>query len=41
VSREPQALARESIRGAISVSKPIAGLVPWTDDFSNLFGVLK
>ncbi len=41
VSRDPQALAREPIRAAISVSKPIAGLVPWTDDFSNLFGVLK
>jgi spermidine synthase len=41
VSRDPRALARESIRGAVSVSQPIAGLVPWTDDFSNLFGVLK
>lgn len=41
VSRDPQALASESIRSAISVSQPIAGLVPWTDDFSNLFGVLK
>jgi spermidine synthase len=41
VSRDPRALARESIRGAVSVSQPIPGLVPWTDDFSNLFGVLK
>jgi len=32
---------RDPIRGATSAPKPIAGLRPWTDDFNNLFGVLK
>ncbi|MEJ8825920.1 fused MFS/spermidine synthase [Variovorax humicola] len=41
VTRDPQALMRDPIRGATSVPKPIAGLQPWTDDFNNLFGVLK
>jgi hypothetical protein len=41
VSRDPQALMREPIRGATSTPAPIAGLKPWTDDFNNLFGVLK
>ncbi|RST55903.1 spermidine synthase [Variovorax sp. MHTC-1] len=41
VSRDPQALMREPIRGATSPIPPIAGLKPWTDDFNNLFGVLK
>jgi len=41
VSRDPQALLREPILGATSVPEPIPGLEPWTDDFNNLFGVLK
>ena len=41
VTRDPQALMRDPIRGATSLPKPIAGLQPWTDDFNNLFGVLK
>ncbi|MBT2321033.1 fused MFS/spermidine synthase [Variovorax paradoxus] len=41
VARDPQALMREPIRGASSAFEPIAGLKPWTDDFNNLFGVLK
>lgn len=41
VSRDPQALMREPIRGATSAPEPIPGLKPWTDDFNNLFGVLK
>jgi hypothetical protein len=41
VSRDPLALLREPIRGATSSPQPIAGLKPWTDEFNNLFGVLK
>jgi hypothetical protein len=41
VSRDPQALMREPIRGATSPFPPITGLKPWTDDFNNLFGALK
>ena len=41
VARDPQALMRHPIRGATSAPEPIASLEPWTDDFNNLFGVLK
>lgn len=41
VARDPHALLREPIRGASSVPKSIPGLQTWTDDFNNLFGVLK
>jgi hypothetical protein len=41
VSRDPTALAREPIGGATSASNPIPSLRPWTDDFNNLFSVLK
>ncbi|MDM0054753.1 spermidine synthase [Variovorax fucosicus] len=41
VARNPQSLARESIRRASVAVTPIEGLQPWTDDFNNLFGVLK
>ncbi|CAN7666835.1 fused MFS/spermidine synthase [Variovorax sp. LjRoot290] len=41
VSRDPQALVRDPIRGATSVLKPIPGQKPWTDDFNDLFSVLK
>jgi hypothetical protein len=41
VARDPAALLREPIQGATSIPKPIPGLQAWTDDFNNLFGVLK
>ena len=41
VARDPQAVMRDAIRDATSAPKPIPGLQPWTDDFNNLFGVLK
>ena len=41
VARNPQSLARASIRRASVAVTPIEGLQPWTDDFNNLFGVLK
>ena len=41
VSRDPMSLMREPIRSATSAPSPIQGLRPWTDDFNNLFSVLK
>ena len=41
VSRDPMALMRQPILGATSRPTPVPGLQPWTDDFNNLFGVLK
>lgn len=41
VARNPQSLASAAIRHASIAIAPIAGLQPWTDDFNNLFGVLK
>lgn len=41
VARHPQRLASEAVRRASVAVTPIAGLRPWTDDFNNLFGVLK
>jgi hypothetical protein len=41
VARKPEVLAREPLRSAASPFQPIAGLRAWTDDFNNLFGVLK
>ncbi|HSV57828.1 MAG TPA: fused MFS/spermidine synthase [Variovorax sp.] len=41
VARRPEVLARDSIRLASTPVTPIAGLKPWTDDFNNLFQVLK
>ncbi|SFN34959.1 spermidine synthase [Variovorax sp. OV329] len=41
VARDAQVLARDPIRHAASALMPIPGLQPWTDDFNNLFGVLK
>ncbi|VTU32566.1 spermidine synthase [Variovorax sp. SRS16] len=41
VARDPQVLARGAIGRATSAIAPIAGLRAWTDDFNNLFGVLK
>ena len=34
-------LAQGDIGRAVSPITPVAGLEPWTDDFNNLFGVLK
>ncbi|WP_213956042.1 fused MFS/spermidine synthase [Variovorax sp. dw_954] len=41
VSRSAARLDRESIRSASVPVTPIEGLQAWTDDFNNLFGVLK
>jgi hypothetical protein len=41
VARDPQRLARGAIARATSAIVPIPGLRAWTDDFNNLFGVLK
>ncbi|MDR6856244.1 fused MFS/spermidine synthase [Variovorax guangxiensis] len=41
VARDPRVLLREPLRGATSGLEPRARLRPWTDDFNNLFEVLK
>lgn len=41
VARNPAVLRRPAILGASSPIAPIAGLGVWTDDFNNLFDVLK
>jgi hypothetical protein len=41
VSRDSAALQGDAIRNATSAIKPIPGLGVWTDDFNNLFSVLK
>jgi hypothetical protein len=41
VSRSPQALRAPAIRDATTPFPVIAGLQVWTDDFNNLFDVLK
>ncbi|OUM04072.1 spermidine synthase [Variovorax sp. JS1663] len=41
VARDPRALLRDPLRGATSGLEPTAPLRPWTDDFNNLFEVLK
>ncbi|VWX61144.1 conserved membrane hypothetical protein [Burkholderiales bacterium 8X] len=41
VSRDANALSVESIRSATSVPQRIPGLRAWTDDYNNLFSVLK
>ncbi|MDM0115566.1 fused MFS/spermidine synthase [Variovorax sp. J22R133] len=41
VSRTAASLDREAIRRASVPFTPIEGLHAWTDDFNNLFGVLK
>jgi hypothetical protein len=41
VARNPRVLAREPIRAAAMQVPAIPGLSAWTDDFNNLFGVLK
>lgn len=41
VSRDPAALQVDAIRRASSVIAPQPGLGVWTDDFNNLFDVLK
>ncbi|WP_431274926.1 spermidine synthase [Variovorax ureilyticus] len=41
VARDPEVLKREPIRGASSDIAPIPGLQAWTDDYNNLFSVLK
>jgi hypothetical protein len=41
VSRNPAVLDQEAIRSRTSPIRPIPGLGVWTDDFNNLFEVLK
>ena len=41
VSRSAQRLQAPLIHSATSAIEPIPGLRLWTDDFNNLFGVLK
>ena len=41
VSRNPQMLEQEAIRGRATPIQGIPGLGVWTDDFNNLFEVLK
>ncbi|WP_076999438.1 spermidine synthase [Variovorax sp. KK3] len=41
VARDAQALQREPFRGAGTTPDPIRGVAPWTDDFNNLFSVLR
>jgi hypothetical protein len=41
VARNPQVLERAGIREAATPVAPIPGLSAWTDDFNNLFQILK
>lgn len=41
VARNPQVLEQEGIRQAVTALASVPGLRPWTDDFNNLFQVLK
>lgn len=41
VARDPQVLQQEPIRKAATPIGPTRGLATWTDDFNNLFDVLK
>ena len=41
VARKPEALDQEGIQEAATEFARIPGLAPWTDDFNNLFQVLK
>jgi hypothetical protein len=41
VTRDPSRLELESIAKAASEITGIDGLRPWTDDFNNLFQILK
>jgi hypothetical protein len=41
VARDPATLQRQGIAGATTPFTPIPGLRAWTDDFNNLFTVLK
>lgn len=41
VARDPAALARSGIPSRARPISPLAGLKPWTDDFNNLFAILK
>ncbi len=41
VTRDPALLAREEIAKAVSAVDEIPGLGVWTDDFNNLFQILK
>ncbi|WP_295584147.1 fused MFS/spermidine synthase [uncultured Lamprocystis sp.] len=41
VARNPAVLEQEGIREAATALEPVPGLLAWTDDFNNLFQILK
>ena len=41
VASDPEALQREPVRSVATQSEPAADVEPWTDDFNNLFSVLR
>ncbi len=41
VARNPAVLEQEGIREAVTALEPVPGLLAWTDDFNNLFQILK
>ncbi len=41
VSRDPAMLAKPEIRQRASAIRPVHGIKAWTDDFNNLFAILK
>jgi hypothetical protein len=41
VARNPGVLAKQGIREAVTAVAPIPGLRAWTDNFNNLFQILK
>jgi len=41
VSRDPAILAKPEIQQRATAIRPIPGIKPWTDDFNNLFAILK
>jgi DNA-binding MurR/RpiR family transcriptional regulator len=41
VARNPEVLAQQAIRSRSTPIRSISGLGVWTDDFNNLFDVLK
>ena len=41
VSRDPAILSKPEIQQRASAILPIHGIKPWTDDFNNLFAILK
>ena len=40
-ARDPGVLAKQGIRESVTAVAPIPGLRAWTDDFKNLFQILR